>query len=140
MPYTLNGIGTRYYGKRDFRADGSYITTEWVTFIYIPLIPFRSLRVMHLGSAEPRFSIGVGSSDNYAVCEKTIPNWRQVLCIYSFASFVAAWAILVISFGFSMKEATLGMSISLLGPWLPAPIPWLLRHYARQQAGLSSNY
>ena len=132
MPYTLNGIGTRYYGKRDFRADGSYITTEWVTFVYIPLIPYRSLRVRHLGPAEPRFSIGVGSSDMYAICEKTTPNWRQVLYTYSFASFAATWTILMWSFGASIKEAGPAMSVVLLGPWLLAPIPWLLRRHARQ--------
>ena len=132
MPYTLNGIGTRYYGKRDFHADGSYITTEWVTFVYIPLIPFRSLRVRHLGPAEPRFSIGVGSSDLYAISEKTTTNWRQVLYTYGFVSLVAVWTSLVMPFGADMKEAALGMPIMLLGPWLPAPIPWLLRQRARE--------
>jgi hypothetical protein len=132
MPYTLNGIGTRYYGKRDFRADGSYITTEWVTLIYIPLIPFCSLRVRHLGPAEPRFAIGVGSSDMYEIYERTALNWRQVLYTYGFASFAATWTVLMLSFGAGMKEAALAMSLMLLGPWLAAPIPWLLRRYARR--------
>ena len=52
MPYTLNGIGTIFYGKRDFRADGTYITTEWITVVYFPLIPFRSLRVRFVGPGE----------------------------------------------------------------------------------------
>jgi hypothetical protein len=45
VPFSINGCGTRYYGKQDKRQDGSYITTEWITFFFIPLIPLRSLRV-----------------------------------------------------------------------------------------------
>jgi hypothetical protein len=29
MPSNVNGFGTKYYGQRDFRADGSYITTNF---------------------------------------------------------------------------------------------------------------
>ncbi len=50
MPSTLNGIGTKFYGQRDFSPDGSYITTEWFVFIYIPLIPLKSLRVRYQGA------------------------------------------------------------------------------------------
>jgi hypothetical protein len=39
MPFTFNGCGTRYYGKQDKADDGSYVTTEWITFVYVPLIP-----------------------------------------------------------------------------------------------------
>jgi hypothetical protein len=133
MAYTLNGIGTRFYGKRDFHGDGSYITTEWVTFVYIPILPFRSLRVRHLGAAEPRFSIFPGTVDQYQILEKTPPNGRQVFYTYGFFLFVVAWAALVLSIGCDMKEPALGMPIALGGPWLPAVIPWLLRQRAREQ-------
>src|SRR5262245_20240386 len=63
MPYTLNGIGTRFYGKRDLRPDGSYITTEWVTFAYVPLVPFRSFRVSYLGP-------GAGLSETYQIIDR----------------------------------------------------------------------
>ncbi|MBE9141500.1 hypothetical protein IQ254_30660, partial [Nodosilinea sp. LEGE 07088] len=46
MPFTLNGIGTTYYGKRDCTADGSYVTTEWMVFLYLPVLPIGSYRVM----------------------------------------------------------------------------------------------
>jgi hypothetical protein len=29
MPYSINGFGTKLYGKRDFQQNASYITTEW---------------------------------------------------------------------------------------------------------------
>ena len=30
MPFSFNGIGTTYYGKRDVQVDNSFITTEWI--------------------------------------------------------------------------------------------------------------
>jgi hypothetical protein len=54
MPYTFNGCGTSYYGQRDRAEDGSYITTEWVTFVYIPLLPIRSYRVLPVGKGTKR--------------------------------------------------------------------------------------
>ena len=133
MAYTLNGIGTRLYGKRDFRNDASYITTEWATFIYIPVFPFRSLRVTHLGAVEPRFSIFASTAEQYQVIERTPPNSRQVLYTYGFLLFVVLWAALVLSVGCAMKEPALGLPIALGGPWLPALVPWLLRQRAKEQ-------
>jgi hypothetical protein len=45
MPFTMNGCGTKYYGHRDDESDGSYVTTEWIVFVYLPLIPIGSFRV-----------------------------------------------------------------------------------------------
>ena len=78
MPYTLNGCGTKYYGRRDLKADGSYITTEWIVFVYIPLIPIGSFRVQPTGKSS--FYI-IGSSSEYLV--QRVPfNWRQIRNVY----------------------------------------------------------
>ncbi len=58
LPYTLNGIGTRYAGRKNVsvlvavcpscgrRAELSdYDTREWFCFVFIPLIPLRSFRI-----------------------------------------------------------------------------------------------
>jgi hypothetical protein len=45
MPFSFNGIGTKYYGSRDFSEDGSYITTEWFIILFVPVVPLRSFRV-----------------------------------------------------------------------------------------------
>src|ERR1019366_9375397 len=95
MAYSFNGFGTTFYGQRDFRDDGSYITTEWVVVMLIPVIPLRSFRVRYQGPAERRFPIGLGSADSYAVSEQTFPNWKQVLCVYAYTVFVIAWMIAV---------------------------------------------
>jgi hypothetical protein len=53
MPQSVNGIGTTYYGKRDFEENGSYITTEWVIFLYLPIVPVASFRVVPLPIFDP---------------------------------------------------------------------------------------
>ena len=118
---------------RDFRADGSYITTEWVTFAYVPLLPFRSLRVRPLGAAEPRFFIFPGTAHQYQILDKTSPNGRQVLYTYGFFLFVVSWVALVLSIGCDIKDPNLGLPIALGGPWVPAVVPWLLRQRAKEQ-------
>jgi hypothetical protein len=45
MAFTLNGVGTQYYGTR-WLPDGTYITTKWVVFVYVPIIPLGSVRVL----------------------------------------------------------------------------------------------
>jgi len=49
MPYRINGFGTAYYGKRDRAEDGSYITTQWVTALWVPIVPLGSYRVLPIG-------------------------------------------------------------------------------------------
>lgn len=60
MPYTLNGIGTRYYGRRNVsQANGtceqchrwstlsSYDTRECFCLLFIPVIPLRRFRIQN---------------------------------------------------------------------------------------------
>jgi hypothetical protein len=49
MPFTFNGCGTSYYGKRYPAEDGSYVTTSWVTGFWVPLLPLGSYRVRPAG-------------------------------------------------------------------------------------------
>lgn len=51
MPFHSRGIGTNYYGRRDIKQDGSYITTEWIIFIYFPVFPIASFRVRPTGNS-----------------------------------------------------------------------------------------
>jgi len=81
MPRTINGIGTRYYGRRDQEADGSYITTEWITLLYLPLIPFRSFRVLPMGEGKNYI---LHRSQRYQVARVPL-SWKQVLRTYLIA-------------------------------------------------------
>ncbi|HEX3625578.1 MAG TPA: hypothetical protein VH280_09140 [Verrucomicrobiae bacterium] len=140
MAYTFNGIGTTFYGQRDFRVDGSYITTEWVVIMLIPIVPLRSLRVRYQGPAEQRISIGIGSAESYAVLEKTIPNWRQVLCVYSYTAFVIAWMVAVAccyGYFFQSTDMTLSVILIFVSFTLPALLPIGMRVLAKTQAAQS---
>ncbi len=78
MPYTFNRIGTKYYGKRDFGEDGSFVTTEWFVIIDIPIIPLGSFRVLPTGRTMDLFFI---KSRDYRV-QRVPLNWRQVINVY----------------------------------------------------------
>jgi hypothetical protein len=73
MPYTINGCGTKYYGRRDQESDGSYITTEWIVFLFLPLMPIGSYRVQLLKSAL--------MSSEYHIWKVPL-QWRQILNVY----------------------------------------------------------
>ena len=69
MPSTINGCGTKWYGKSLEESDGSYVVTEWITFLWIPLIPLGSKRVTPISESE--FSV-----------ESTALHWPHVLLGY----------------------------------------------------------
>jgi hypothetical protein len=121
LPFRINGTGTTLVGARDFRADGTYTTTEWVTFLFIPLIPFRGLRILPVD--QPGIGAFVGSW-KYRIIEKSRRNPRQVLSVYGW------WALLMGSFWLQSHWDHW---------WCAAPIiailalPWYLRGRARQR-------
>ncbi len=79
MPFNFNGIGTTYYGQRDLLEDGSFVTTEWLILIYVPIIPLGSFRIVPSGKSS---NLLVYRSNQYLV--KQVPmNWRQVRNTYS---------------------------------------------------------
>lgn len=78
MPYALNGFGTRYYGSREAAEDGSYITTLWVTALFVPLVPIGSYRVLPVGKGTNWI---VHSSQNY-MTRKVPLCWEQIWHVY----------------------------------------------------------
>lgn len=129
MPLRINGIGTTYIGARDFAADGSYVTTEFFTFIFIPVFPTRSYRVRAAGAGR------------YHLIEKIQPHRRQILFVYGWTlgliAFLATAGALAhlhdhVSgvFGFAV-EIFMVTSTLLLVLWLP--LPWILRRLARKR-------
>jgi hypothetical protein len=45
MAFSLNGFGTKYLGKSDKHADGSYIATKWIVLAHVPVLPLQSYRM-----------------------------------------------------------------------------------------------
>jgi hypothetical protein len=136
MAYTLNGIGTTFYGQREFRADGTYVTTEWIAFLYFPIIPLRSLRVRYVGPGDsPTF--GFGSSENYSVYEKRFPNWKQVSFTYGYVALLILWVCFVSWAAIRIYRRALDRAFSLtlmvIAFAVPVPTPWILRHYAMRK-------
>lgn len=78
MPASINGCGTRYYGSREVGPDGSYVTTEWITFVYVPLFPIRSMRVLPQGKGT---NAVVFHSQDYLTGRVPL-SWPQVRNVY----------------------------------------------------------
>lgn len=103
---SFNGTGTRIYGERDFLTDGSFVTTKWITFLWVPLFPLSSMRVRpksdnpmpdhFLASVLLAITTGlvaVKFSERYTIQSKMRPVLLQVLYVYGFvfALFSAWW-------------------------------------------------
>lgn len=130
-----------FYGQRDFRADRTYLTTEWLAMLYIPLFPLRSLRVRYVGPAQRKIPIGFGDARSYAVYENSRPNWRQVCSTYGLIIFSIGWwsslfSLIVRWFpnGLAGHDAAFWSIAALM--ILPFPLPSILRYRAKRQAGL----
>jgi Flp pilus assembly protein TadD len=45
--HTVNGIGTTFYGRRDFDPEsGTYVGTHWLVLLFIPIFPLGAYRVL----------------------------------------------------------------------------------------------
>lgn len=78
MAFTLNGIGTTYYGER-WLPEGGYITTEWIVLCFVPIIPLESVRVIK----EDPESIGVGLQTRSFTCQPAPLDVEMVLSMYA---------------------------------------------------------
>src|SRR5215470_6988433 len=102
---SFNGTGTRIYGKRDFLTDGSFVTTKWVSFLWVPLFPLSSMRVRpksdtpipdhFLASVMLALTTGlvaVKFSERYTIQSTSRPVLLQVIYVYGFVlALISAW-------------------------------------------------
>jgi hypothetical protein len=132
-----NGFGTTIYGKRDFLADGSFVTTKWVIFFWVPILPLSSMRVRLAKQAQPpddwlaSLFLALGgvlafrSSASYLVYSKRRPVLQQVVYIYAF----------VLALGFAWWN--LGSNPTVVNcatVCLLVALPFVLRKVARSRA------
>ncbi len=85
-PRALEGLFSTTLGQTGFRSDGSYVTTQWLSVLMVPLVPRASFRVLE---SRP-FPKGA-----YKACEEVPLCFRQVFSVYLFAAFCTAWALLI---------------------------------------------
>ena len=148
MAFTFQGIGTRLYGQREFEADGSYITTKWFVFLYVPIIPLRSFRVIDQGAGDYNVMLPpvvMGSSVRYAVLNETSPNASQVISVYGFVLLCAAWFAALMWFMRVMMDSLLpkyfadrplAFTAIIVAGWatfiIPVLLPRILRFHAKR--------
>lgn len=53
--FTINGVGAGLYGSRDRDAEGTYVATYCICFLFIPVFPLAAYRVMRAGPNGYRF-------------------------------------------------------------------------------------
>jgi hypothetical protein len=90
MPYSVNGIGTKYYGKAERWPDGSYITTKWIVLFFVPILPLGSFRVKRI-SGDGFFR------GEYLVEEVGLHN-RQVTTTYAILASLSIAIYLLVKF------------------------------------------
>ena len=127
MAFTFRGIGTAQYGKRDFQPDGSFVTTLWFVFLYLPVFPIHSKRLRATGEVK---YYSTRAQRTLLVLEKTKPHPKQVLSVYGW--FATELAIFLAARILNLWWIAIP-GIALLG------LPWYLRHKAieRMKAEMS---
>jgi hypothetical protein len=118
MPFTFRGVGTCNYGSRDFRPNGSYVTTQWFVFIYLPIIPLKSERILPVGN---NWSFMLLGSRRYQVLERVPLNISQVLMVYGW------FATTALAFWVALK-----FDMWLL--WIPGILMFFLPEILRKRA------
>ncbi|HEY4512771.1 MAG TPA: hypothetical protein VJH63_03930 [Candidatus Paceibacterota bacterium] len=88
--YSINGIGTKLYGKKDFNhVDQSYIATKWFTFLLLPIIPLGSYRVIRESIKDTGNILILGYRVNYKMI-KAKWCWSQI-----FMTYFATWGLFI---------------------------------------------
>jgi hypothetical protein len=137
MSFTINGFGTTYYGECDFRADGSFVTTEWFVMAYLPVFPLHSKRVIR--AAKGDVNLLVYQSRGFVLVEDLPRNWRQAFATYGFVLAMIALVIGVLHLPWPWSShPTLFLIFDLL--LLASPFVFLsvVRSRAQKRAGFSS--
>ncbi len=88
MPFTFNGTGTKYYGSRERDIGGTYITTQWIVVLGVPLLPLNSWRVYPRDEGQFHDHRPLVNADASHTTQdfdaKRVPlNWKQVLNVYA---------------------------------------------------------
>src|SRR3989344_9618968 len=122
-----NGSGEGFYGKREVREDGSYVTTKWFMILLIPIIPLGTYRVWRGESTQSFFAglySGVSQSTQVRL-ERLKLNWAQIFLTYAVLILVllALSSLVIFSFrfpagGFLIFEILILAGVVALTVWM----------------------
>lgn len=115
---SINGFGRKYYGQRDFEADGSFITTKWLIMAFLPIAPSGSARVLVTNSGGPFYK-------EYEILEEQPVCWRQVITTYAYVYGVIPMALHYAD-KFHWKNGT-QITVALVVSALPFALRFLAR-------------
>jgi hypothetical protein len=73
----INGMGSALIGRRDQREDGSYVTTEWFTILWLPVFPVCQYRLIKHKDASNLVH------QEYSILEKFPPKGSEVIKVYA---------------------------------------------------------
>jgi hypothetical protein len=143
MPSSIAGSGTTFLGQRNFRSDGSYVTTEFITAIYLPLVPIRSFRVIEYGSSHRYFGPNVASSNTLYRGQRIPLCWPQVAAVYATVGLCLTSLILFfLGRGTDVNPGPLNglneniaVSLAFLSATWPLIAGLILRALAKRRAG-----
>jgi len=121
MAGSINGIGTTYYGQGDFHSDGSFITTKWVIFVFIPVVPTSSMRVQYRGR-----SGWFSNTTEYEVVGDVPLEAVQVLKTYLYVALLFGMIALL--------DSTWPPAVKFLGFFAVVMLPFVLRWMAKKNA------
>lgn len=94
-PWSFVGCGTRFYGVTNRQPDGSFVTTEWFSLFYIPLVPIQSYQVIHLGNMPDFEGTVLATTSDYSILKCLNLDYRHVLMVYGFMlSFIIVLVLL----------------------------------------------
>lgn len=79
--FTLNGIGTQLYGKRDQDADGWYTATKFFCIFFFPVLPLSCHRVRRLGLESLGPAPGFSTRYEMYPIEANVAQARNVLLV-----------------------------------------------------------
>ena len=142
MPYTFYGVGTEFIGKRDFGADGSFVTTEFKVAV-LPLYPIKTVRVVEGKSSMEYHVFSSTWHTEYSVLAQSKINVRQAVYVFGYAAFHLAY---LTGLAFTDPKWLLQKSPIVSPNWipqfavfvLPAIIPLTMRLLARRRASSSA--
>lgn len=124
---SVNGFGTAIYGKRDFEADGSFVTTKWVVVVFIPVWPLKSMRVTKVVKSRWfQWFKHDYRPVSYLVRELEGLCWRQVIFTWAYCLFLCCT---VRALNIAPLTNSIPLSSMLVG--LVVVLPWTLRKLAR---------
>jgi len=75
----INGMGSAFIGRSGQREDGSYVTTEWFTILWIPIFPVCRYRLLEHQDARRLFH------REYTILDKFPPRGADAARVYGFA-------------------------------------------------------